>query len=75
MKNFFSLKAQSYFSSILIAIGLLCGFIQNKYYGYIDDEGVLHDSLFLPLSAFFIIMGALIAIAILSRFIWINIKK
>jgi len=74
MKIFFSMKVQSYLSVILITIGFLFGLIQHKYYGYIDDNGILHDSIFLPLSALFVITGMLIAMIVLLRFIWIRIR-
>lgn len=45
---------------IFIALGIISGFIQNTYYGYIDADGVLHDSLFLPLAFLFAGLGLLI---------------
>lgn len=45
---------------IFIALGIISGFIQNTYYGYIDADGVLHDSLFLPLTSLFAGLGLLI---------------
>jgi hypothetical protein len=44
----------------LIALGIICNFIQSTYYGHVDSEGVLHDSLFLPLSFIFGFIGALL---------------
>jgi hypothetical protein len=40
-----------------IALGIISGFIQNTYYGYIDADGVLHDSLWLPLAFLFAGIG------------------
>jgi|TARA_B110000438_G_scaffold47408_1_gene47693 hypothetical protein len=45
---------------IFITLGIISGFIQNTYYGYIDADGVLHDSLFLPLAFLFAGLGLLI---------------
>ena len=42
---------------IFLIIGIASITIQNTFYGYVDAEGVLHDSLFLPLGAFAIILG------------------
>ncbi|MCA9810756.1 MAG: DUF3955 domain-containing protein [Candidatus Dadabacteria bacterium] len=43
-----------------IAIGAACGIIQNVFYGWIDADGFIHDSLFLPLSYLFLFAGALL---------------
>jgi len=40
-----------------VALGIISGFIQNTYYGYVDADGVLHDSLFLPLAFLFTGIG------------------
>ncbi|WP_300142409.1 DUF3955 domain-containing protein [Pseudodesulfovibrio sp.] len=45
---------------IVTCIGILFGAIQRLFYGYIDADGFLHDSIFLPLSVFFIGVGMLI---------------
>jgi hypothetical protein len=41
----------------LLIIGVASIIIQNTFYGYVDAEGVLHDSLFLPIGAFATILG------------------
>jgi hypothetical protein len=41
----------------LLIIGLAAIIIQNTFYGYVDAEGVLHDSLFLPLGTLATILG------------------
>ena len=43
-----------------IVIGAVCGIIQNVFYGWIDADGFIHDSLFLPLSYLFLFAGALL---------------
>jgi hypothetical protein len=48
---------------ILLIVGVISVIIQNTFYGYIDAEGVLHDSLFLPLGAISIILGTILIIA------------
>ncbi|MCA9368048.1 DUF3955 domain-containing protein [Candidatus Kaiserbacteria bacterium] len=45
---------------ILLIIGVTSIIIQNTFYGYVDAEGFLHDSLFLPLGAFATILGFLL---------------
>ena len=36
-------------SSVLLAIGIACILLENIYYQYVDTDGVLHESLFLPI--------------------------
>ena len=43
-----------------IAIGAVCGIIQNVFYGWMDADGFIHDSLFLPLSYLFLFAGVLL---------------
>jgi hypothetical protein len=51
---------------ILLAMGFAFGAIQNRYYGYVDASGVLHDSLFLPLGVIAKVLGgALLLIGLL----------
>lgn len=47
---------------ILIVIGAVSIFIQNTFYGYIDNEGFVQDSIFLPLGVISIILGMLLMI-------------
>jgi len=47
-------------AAVLFLIGLVFGWIQNSYYGYVDAEGILHDSLFLPLSVFSFLLGVIL---------------
>ena len=43
--------------TVLILIGVLSLIMQNTFYGYVDAEGILHDSIFLPLGVFACIGG------------------
>ena len=45
---------------VFIGIGAACGIIQNVFYGWMDADGFIHDSLFLPLSYLFLFAGALL---------------
>lgn len=49
-------------SAVLFLIGLVFGWIQNSYYGYVDAEGILRDSLFLPLSVFSLLLGVILSV-------------
>lgn len=61
--------------SALIALGLLFGWIQQRYYGQIDAQGVLHDSGFLPLAWGCILLGALLVLLALLRLAWQRLKR
>ena len=45
---------------IFIALGIISLCIQKTYYGYVDADGVLHDSLFLPFAFIFAGIGLLL---------------
>lgn len=52
---------------IAVILGFVSGYIQNTYYGYVDEQGILHDSIFLPLSFLLITLGVvLLALALFS---------
>lgn len=57
-------KKQIIGAFVLLTVGLICAFIQNTFYGYVDEEGVLNDSLFLPLSVLFFLAGSALLIAV-----------
>jgi hypothetical protein len=54
-------------SIAFIVLGFICGYIQNTYYGYVDAQGVLHDSLFLPLGVFSLLIGGIFLMIVLVR--------
>ena len=45
-------------SLILLTLGLVSLLIQNTFYGYIDENNVLRDSMFLPLGMMFSVLGS-----------------
>ena len=45
-----------------LVIGIISVIIQNTFYGYVDAEGVLHDSLFLPIGVISVIIGTILVI-------------
>lgn len=55
----------------LTLVGAVFLFIQNRHYGYIDEQGILRDSLFLPIGAFSLILG----FALLALFAGITVYK
>ena len=38
---------------VFISLGIVSGLIQNIFYGYVDSDGILRDSLFLPFAFIF----------------------
>ncbi len=47
-------------SLVFILLGSVFLFIQNNYFGYVDTDGILHDSIFLPLGVFSTLIGGVI---------------
>ena len=44
----------------LLTTGLIFLLIQNVFFGYIDTEGIIHDSIFLPLGSISILLSGVI---------------
>jgi hypothetical protein len=55
-------------SLVLIAAGLISLEIQNEFYGYIDENNILHDSIFLPLGFISLLSGLSILLFSITRF-------
>ncbi|MCL1142690.1 DUF3955 domain-containing protein [Shewanella gaetbuli] len=47
------------FSFLIAVTGLLFLFIESTYYQYVDAQGQLHESWFMPLGFLFIFIGLL----------------
>ena len=62
-------------SFILLAMGLAFGYIENTFYQYIDENGVLIESWFMPLSFLCIFLGGMGLLFIAVKTIWLAIKK
>lgn len=60
---------------VFIALGIISGFIQQNYYGYIDAEGVIHDSIFLPLAFILTMIGGLLLLICIVRFVIHKFRK
>jgi hypothetical protein len=41
-------------------LGILFILLENFYYQYVDTNGLLHESLFLPLGALSLLLGSLV---------------
>ena len=55
-------------------MGLAFGYIENTFYQYIDENGVLIESWFMPLSFLFIFLGGMGLLFIAVKTIWLGIK-
>lgn len=51
--------------TVFALIGLISSAIQRNFYGYIDENNVLQDSIFLPIGAFSLIIAMVIFVVIL----------
>ena len=67
----YKLKFKVGFSGLFfLLIGVISLVIENTYYQYLDENGVLQESFFLPMSVFSFIIGAiLIIISIINKII------
>ncbi len=56
-------------SLFFLVLGIVSFFIQNIFYGYIDENGILRDSLFLPLSVISLFLaGVILFFSIISLY-------
>ena len=66
------MKHKILFSGLFFLLaGVSFLFLENTFYQYVDEDGFLHESFFLPLSAFSLINGSLL----LFIFIIIKLRK
>ncbi|KEQ13400.1 hypothetical protein GZ77_13500 [Endozoicomonas montiporae] len=52
----------------LILAGFIFLWLENRFYQYVDDAGRLHESLFLPLGVFSVMLGLIIVL------LWTGLK-
>ncbi len=62
-------------SFILFAMGIAFGYIENTYYQYIDENDVLVETWFMPLSFLFIFLGGFGVLFALVKPTWLAINK
>ncbi|MDW3095620.1 MAG: DUF3955 domain-containing protein [Gammaproteobacteria bacterium] len=46
-------------STLILVMGLTCIFLENYFYQYVDEQGVLHESLFMPLGSILILLAGI----------------
>jgi hypothetical protein len=62
-------------SLLLLSLGIVFIVAENSFYQYVDDKGVLHESLFMPLGMISIFMGILALFFYLIQKIWHLLSK
>ncbi len=55
--------------TLAIIFGMICLYLENTYYQYVDEEGFLHESFFLPLGVFLIFVGVMTLLVQSIRFL------
>jgi hypothetical protein len=65
------LKSRIFLASLfLIALGFTCLFLENTFYQYLDEDGVLHESFFLPFGCLSLITGGLGLLITVIKIVW-----
>lgn len=57
-------------SLFLLVLGVTFLFLENTFYQYLDEDGVLHESFFLPLGCLSLIFGGVGLLITAIIFIW-----
>ena len=67
-----TLKSSRLFWGSLVLLGLsgLCQLMERTFYGGLDENGVLQESFFLPLSVMLGIVGLVLLLASVFRYIF-----
>lgn len=60
---------------VLIFLGLVSGAMERLFYNTIDENGILQESFFLPLSFIFIFIGALLIISSCLKSVFLKIRR
>ena len=60
---------------ILFAMGIAFGYFENTFYQYIDENGVLIESWFMPLSFLCIFLGGIGLFFVAVKASWLAMKK
>ena len=61
-------------SLILLVLGVTFVLLENTFYQYLDDDGVLHESFFLPLGCLSLIAGGLGLLITVIKIGWRHFK-
>jgi hypothetical protein len=55
---------------VLLGTGIICLVFENHFYQYVDEDGYLRESLFLPIGAFSFLLGGIGLVVMLARKLW-----
>jgi hypothetical protein len=64
-----------WFSFIFLVMGITFGYLENTFYQYIDENGFLIESFFMPLSFLCIFIGGIVFFIFAIKTIWMTVKK
>ena len=59
----------------LLIIGVMFIALENHFYQFVDENGVLHESMFMPLGALCVMLGIIGLTFSLLKMIWMIIKN
>lgn len=62
-------------ATLAFVLGIACIVFENYYYQYIDADGVLHESLFLPIGVVMILLGTIGYVFVIARIFSHYLKK
>lgn len=54
-------------SLTLLIIGMSCILLENIFYQYVDTEGVLHESLFMPIGVILVLVAGIGLVFVLAK--------
>jgi hypothetical protein len=54
-------------SLMLLVVGMSCILLENVFYQYIDTEGVLHESLFMPIGVILVLLAGIGLVFVLAK--------
>ena len=60
---------------VFLLMGGAFVWLENTFYQYLDEDGVLHESMFLPLGALFILIGIVMLVFATAGKIVIAIRQ
>ena len=60
-----------FFFFFFLLTGVIFLFLENTFYQYLDEDGFLHESLFLPLGVFAVIIGSLLLVTLILKKVWL----
>ena len=70
------LKSKIFLASLfLLVLGVTFLFLENTFYQYLDEDGVLHESFFLPLGCLSLISGVLGLLVTGIKLIWTYLRR